>query len=277
MYATLMVHLVLGAGNTALLDIAGTLAERFHAGVTGIVVARPLATTAVNTPIPADVIEQDIADKRRQIPILEATFRAALQARAGNLQWRSLITDGLPADYLVDEMRDADLFITGINQHRRAWLDPTRPANTADIIMRLGRPVLAVPAGVASLAAGTVVVGWKDAREARRAVADALPFLRLAQRVVVVALADADAEFVDSKQTTQRVCEWLARHDVKAAPHVVNADADPFATLGSIADAQGADLIVAGAYGHSRLREWVLGGTTRNLLRQTGRCVLLSR
>lgn len=275
MYSTLMLHLGLDADNAPLLELADRLAERFNANVTGIAVARPLVAGTVDTAIPQDVIDLDIAEKRARIDALEKTFRTALRNRRDRLQFRSQIEIELPTDYVVRQMRSADLLVTGINV-RRAWLDPAEPPNTADIIMQAGRPVLAIPEHARMRAADTVLVGWKDTRAARRAVADAMPFLKLAQKVVVIEAVADEGELAGARRNTRDVCEWMGAHGVACEPRAIVVDDERIAPLTTWAEREAADLIVVGAYGHSRLREWVLGGVTRALLQQTEHCVLFS-
>ncbi len=138
-------------------------------------------------------------------------------------------------------MRAADLLITG-TQEGGAPLDRSRYVNVADLVLRAGKPVLVGASTQDKLDLRTVVVGWKDTREARRAVQDALPLLRLAERVVVVATTGEGAQL-------RNIASDLELD---------------------------AGLVVGGAYGHTRLREWVLGGVTRDFLLHPSRCSLVS-
>lgn len=275
MYSTLMVHCDLVADNTGLLQIAGELAARFNANAIGIVATRPLVPGTTDTAVPQDVIDRDVEEKSARIDAIEKAFRTALRSRRERLQFRSQIAIEAPLDYIVRQMRSADLLVTGIN-NRRGWLDPAQSPNTADIILQVGRPVLVLPDDIRMLAADTIVVGWKDTRATRRAVADAMPFLKLARRVVVVEAVAQDSELADARYNTRQVCEWLEAHGVVCEPNAIIVNDERTAPLATLAEREGADLIVAGAYGHSRLREWVLGGVTRGLLQQTERCVLFS-
>jgi nucleotide-binding universal stress UspA family protein len=99
--------------------------------------------------------------------------------------------------------------------------------------------------------------------------------LKLASRVKVVELAEADA-LNPARRHVADVVAWLERHGIAADCAVQLSDGDDANALRAIGDDQGADVIVAGAYGHSRLREWVLGGVTRDLLLSSTRCALLS-
>jgi nucleotide-binding universal stress UspA family protein len=139
-----------------------------------------------------------------------------------------------------------------------------------------GRPVLIVPPLGGTPDFNAVVVAWKDTRESRRALADGLPFLKDADQVLILAVCDAD-EVDDALKQTAGVVNGLKRHGVKAGAKVVVAPSYRVATeLQIAADSIGAQLIVAGGYGHSRLGEWVFGGVTHDLLHAPERFVLLS-
>ena len=203
----------------------------------------------------------------------EAEFRSALQTRAVTLEWRSTVMFTLLSDYLAREARSADLVITGIASGD--MFDSARSVNTGDLVMRAGRPVLVVPAAAGKVRLDRVVVGWKDTRESRRAVSDALPLLKGASHVAVVEIA-VEAELAAARTQIEDVAGWLNRHGIKAECLTSPSTGDDATALYAVAQDQGADLIVAGAYGHSRLREWALGGVTRDLLLRANWCSLLS-
>jgi nucleotide-binding universal stress UspA family protein len=129
-----------------------------------------------------------------------------------------------------------------------------------------------VPDGVGALRSEHVVIGWKDSREARRAVQDAIPFLQEATRVTAVEGEEAAAqEHIDD------VARYLTRHRISCGPRIIIHQEGPGAgQLIRLAQDEGADLIVAGAYGHSRLGEWMFGGMTRDLLATSPICCLMS-
>jgi nucleotide-binding universal stress UspA family protein len=272
-YATLMVHLELGHLNGGLLQIAGDLAERFHAGVIGIAACQPMQIAYGDGYVPGDFIEQDREEIEREIKTAEAEFRSALQTRVGTLEWRSTAMFASLADYLAREARSADLLITGVASP--ALLDASRRVNTGDLVMQVGRPVLIVPAAAAKVKLERVVIGWTDTRETRRAALDALPLLKKVAHVTVVEIA-AEEQLASARTRLEDVVGWLKRHGVVAKSLLSPATGDDATRLNAIAQEQGADVIVAGAYGHSRLREWVLGGVTRDLLLRADRCSLVS-
>jgi nucleotide-binding universal stress UspA family protein len=121
-------------------------------------------------------------------------------------------------------------------------------------------------------------VAWKDTPEARRAVADSLPLLRKARDITVVAIPEQDDDRSAVLAGVTDVVAWLARHGVTATAQVSEASRNDTAAdhLDKVAADVGAGLIVAGAYGHSRFRELILGGVTQHLVSQSARCVLLS-
>jgi nucleotide-binding universal stress UspA family protein len=145
------------------------------------------------------------------------------------------------------------------------------------LVLRAGRPVLAVPPGVNSLGGRRIVVAWKDSREARRAIQDALPFLRRADEVIVVEVCETSDEVTDSQARLRDVAQYLKRHQIKAvAERVRPVEGAAVNSLLRLAQDESADLIVAGAYGHSRLGEWIFGGVTQGLLARSPVCCLFS-
>ncbi|MDR3534059.1 MAG: universal stress protein [Rhodopila sp.] len=273
-YATLMVHLELGRSNAALLKIAGDLAERLQAAVIGIAACQPIRIIYNDGYVPAEVIEQDRQEIDDEIKAAEAEFHTALDGRIAALEWRSATTYASLSEYLAQEARCADLIITGVDRDASIF-DRSRHVDIGDFVMQAGRPCLIVPAATESLGLDHVVVGWKDSTETRRAICDALPLLKQAGRVTVVEVAveeDLDA----ARARLGDVVAWLKRHGVVAGSVASPSTGDDAAQLNAIVREHGADLLVAGAYGHSRLREWVLGGVTRDLLLRADRCSLVS-
>ena len=271
-YTTLMAHLELGRSNAALLRIADDLAERFDAGVIGIAMCQPMQIIYSEGYIPGDIIAQDREQREKEIAAAEDEFRHALPIRASG--WRSAVTPDPLSDYLARESRAADLIITGVD-HNASFFDNSRHVNTGDVVMQVGRPILVVPTAVSGPGFDRVLVGWKDTRETRRAISDALPFLRKAAHVTIVEIVEAE-ELAKARERLDDVVLWLSRHGVVAEPIATPSTGEDAHRLHALALEHKAGLIVAGAYGHSRVREWVLGGVTRDLLLRAGRCALVS-
>jgi nucleotide-binding universal stress UspA family protein len=142
--------------------------------------------------------------------------------------------------------------------------------------MQAGRPLFIAPDNVSWLDLRSVLMAWKDTPEARRAIAYSLPMLRKAKEVNVAEIVEADDSRSAAVSRVRDVVTWLSRHGVSASEVVPEQSGDVIAQLDVIAANVGAGVVVAGAYGHSRFRELILGGMTQHLMTQSSRCVLLS-
>ncbi len=273
-YKSLMVHLELNGDNEGVLKIAGDLAQKLDARVIGIAACQPLQLLAYEGIAGGEAMVIDRTEIEKELDVAAAQFHAALQTRARHIEWRSAITYGSLAEYIADQARAADLIITGKDLGAKL-LDESRRVNVGDLVMRAGRPVLIVPQGVTALNLRHVVIGWKETREARRAAADALPLLQLAGQATVLAVTMQDA-CDRTRGQVQDVTKWLEEHDVRATADVaVMGGTDVGHLHASLVDRR-CDLLVAGAYGHSRLSEWVFGGVTMDMLLDPDFCVLAS-
>ena len=180
------------------------------------------------------------------------------------------------ADALATNPRYADLVILG-------QLDPDDPVTgprylPEQVILGCGRPALVIPyIGAAASIGERVVIAWDASREAARAVNDALPLLERARAVRVVTINPRQGPFGHGEEPAPDIGLHLARHDIKTeVERVVSRDIDVANTILSQLANEGADLLVMGAYGHSRLREYVLGGVTRTILAEMTVPVLMS-
>lgn len=272
--STAMVSLAVEQPNEALLDVAGQVAAQFGArmiGITASMFSPPMYF--VDGEFGQRLIEDGQAAIAQHMATLERQFRDAMNGRAREVEWRAAVE--LPARYVAREARAADLLIVGGDGGKLA--DPFAVAGASDLVMQAGRPLLIVPATVRWLDLRSVLVAWKDCAEARRAVADSLPLLRKARDVSVAGIVeDARAREAVTKEV-EDVVGWLSHHGITARGQVPDKTGDAAQQIERIAAATGAGLVVAGAYGHSRFREWVLGGVTQQLIGQMDRCVLLSR
>ena len=176
-----------------------------------------------------------------------------------------------PGEHLANEARIADLVIAPVDRHER-FFSPSGQAEIGDLLKRLGRPVLASEA--AGLPFDHALVLWKETRETRRAVADALQLLKATKRVDVIEIVEASA-MEDSRRRVGNVGDWLARHGVEANCSAEVARGCECVQLTAKAEDLRTDLIVAGAYSHGRLHEWAFGDT-RDLLSRARRCILAS-
>jgi nucleotide-binding universal stress UspA family protein len=274
-FATLMVHVDVEPKSDARIRLAARLADRFASTLIGI-------SSCVLPPYPAEgayfvtqeFVEQEQQDILAALERTEAAFRAAAGERGSKLnwlEWRSAID--LPETFIVSEARSADLVIVG---RAPGPMDICRCLDPAAAVLRVGRPMLVVPPGIDALKAERILVGWKDTREARRALQDSLPLLHGARSVTIVEVCDHSMEAL-ARRHVEDVARYLARHRIAVGSATTAAAKDGVAELLiDLARVEGADLIVTGAYGHSRLGEWIFGGVTRELLASSPVCCLMS-
>ena len=273
-YSTLLVTMNLDDSDGAVLQVAADLAGRLNSTVIGIVACNPMQIVYANGYGTGNLIEQDRAQKASAINAAEAQFRSVLGSHVTDLQWRSSVSYVQIADTIAENARAADLVLIGPAQ-RGAFLDTQTHIDVGALVIQLGRPALIVPHGTGALALRHVMIAWKDTGETRRAVMDALPLLRLADRVTVAQVA-ASEDVTEARTRLLDVVAWLGRHGLTAGLVVAAATGDDTAGLDDLMDEHGVTFVVAGAYGHNRLREWALGGVTRKLLTKPSRCALLS-
>lgn len=269
-YATLMVHLDGAGSNAAVLDVTATLARQHDARVIGIAACMPVQLGACDGYMDAAlaVAERDIVTD--ELARAKVAFHAHAGLRSHALEWRSIPTLENIAHVVAEHARCADLVVTGVGP---AGGDPSTHADTADLILRAGRPVLVVPDADVTADFRNVVVAWTDTRECRRAIMDALPMLHGAERVTLV---EAGRDPAAARDGLEDIAGWLDRHGIGTDRVVSRICGSVTETLAGIATDLAADLVVAGAYGHGRIREWVFGGVTRDWLLHQRRCTLLS-
>lgn len=231
-------------------------------------------------PSVASLLPSDFVDVRQR-QMGEAQHKAEQRFRTSassaglpRVEWRA------PAGPLVaaaaEHGRCADLFVLG----QRNPDDATAFADELifTTLLGTGRPVLIVPhIGVRATPGQNVLVAWDCGREAARAVADALPLLVRAKQVGVVTYTSDDDASANAALSTARLRDWLQDHGIAAR---VNGHEPAAGAIGesllSLAADRGSDLIVMGGYGHTRLREFVLGGVTQTILASMTVPVLMS-
>ena len=277
-YKTILAHCNDKARVARVANVAAELASRFSAHLIGLSVSPPLHLIPAGMPGTPDVIVDDArrVAYRKDIPDLRHTFLETSQAYGVAAEWRERDAEGASLSRIVlATARRADLIVLAQKDH--AWPSSAYLDVDDEVIMGAGRPVLLVPNdGLVSASARRVLVAWSDTREASRATFDALPLLQQAEDVRVVTIS-ADEPDASSEERDLDICTALVRHDVKcrATKHITTHD-DVGRSLTEQAIAQKADLLVMGCYGHSRLREFVLGGASRYHLRHMIIPVLMS-
>jgi len=200
------------------------------------------------------------------------TFRGACH-QAGLRAIEPVVDEADQAISLIEHAHCSDLAVL-------SQADPAAPGHRAaqrlveQVVLYSARPTLLLPyAGVAEPPGKQVLVAWDDSREAARALSDALPLLQLASSVQVVRWQAPGAQ---ARRGLDALHQWLAWHGVTAEVRIETTSIDVADAMLSHAADMGADLIVMGAYGHSRWSERVLGGATRGLLQSMTVPVLMS-
>ena len=237
---------------------SAALAERFDAHLVGLYITR----------VPEKRQSPAYPDRNGDhagLPEAEsarALFEDIAGRRSLSAEWRSAAGD--PAELAALHGRYADLAILGQIDPAATGFRP-RPEEVA---LRAGRPVLVIPyIGAPADIGSRVLVGWDGSREAARAVHDAMPFLAAASSVTVLAVDPEQKRGVHGEIPGADISLHLARHGVRAEVECTSSGGIGVGNvLLSRASDLGADLLVMGAYGHSQMRERMLGGATRTVL-----------
>lgn len=271
--STLLCHMEVNSENKAMLAVCADLAGLTDAAVIGIAACQPMQPFG-EMPYAGDLLEADMAEIRRETRAAEQQFRSFMAAKVRQLSFRSAATYQELADYIAGQAQAADYVVTGPDLGG-ALLAHARHTNIGDLVMNTGRPVIIVPADATRCRLSSVVIAWKDRREARRAVADALPLLHHARQILVVEVARKE-DTQNAAHRTADVTAWLGRHGVLARPVVRAADGPDLDCLRDFLIEQDCDFLVAGAYSHSRIGEWAFGGVTTDLLLKPDRVTMVS-
>lgn len=255
--------------------LAARLAKRCEAHLAGVHVTALLeAVHAAGYANFAEVYRAIEQSAEERAAAAKALFEAAVAREGVAGEWR--LSRIVAIAEAVVHARYADLAIVGQNDPDGDEAGPLLPPE--DVFLDSGRPVLIVPYAGRFTDVGTrVLIGWNASREAARAVNDALPLLKGAATVTVLAVNPVNRATGHGEEPGADIAVHLARHGIKVTvekTHVSEIDASDV-LLNRAADL-GADLIVAGGYGRSRMRELALGGVTRDLLRRMTVPVLMS-
>ncbi|MDG4875314.1 universal stress protein [Mesorhizobium sp. WSM4935] len=263
-YKTIIVNLAVDSDPMPIIKLATELAQGFDARLIGFAAADvpPLVATDKGMVYEGEIMQVD----RREIAERLAELHDSFEKASLSSLWTQYFCGPTRALGLV--ARSADLILTA-----NGGEDVYRAVDIGSLVLGTGRPVLVAAGNAEHLLGGTVLVAWKDSREARRALADALPLLTKAKKVVV---ATMEARLgTDVRDSLADVAVFLEQHGIMARTEVIMGEADGD-RLVAFARSIHADLIVSGAYGHSRLREWAFGGVTRSLIGESGISRLLS-
>jgi nucleotide-binding universal stress UspA family protein len=259
-FGTIMVHVDFDDDSQNRIHIAAGIANRFGSflmGVAGWALRKHDDSRLSGIDDTSENLQKKI---REQLEQLQATFQRLAGASPRGTAWRA--SASFPNEVISAAARAADLLVIG-----QALLpgDKLHTYDPGTVILAVGRPVLVMPRGMRQFQPANVLIAWKDTREARRAVRDALPFLKQAQSVCLAMANPGDSPSAAAQIAD--VVQFLAHHDISVSRQIATvADESEGNVLSELARKHDSNLIVAGAYGHTRLSEWIFGGVTRHLL-----------
>ena len=267
---TILVYVPSGKNAAATLGAVLEIAGAGNAHVIGLHLTPDLP---VYGEFPAEV-SQEVIDRLQKAgdeaaAAARRAFEEALKDSAVTHEWRGFIASYvMGADVIARQGRAVDLIVCSkpSDEVPDAWSDFAETA-----LMRSGRPVLIVPPGAAAKPIGThAVIAWNDTREAARAVFDSLALIQDAASVRAITLIDNEEQRAAAEANGAPLVAALARHGIKAAFEVsyTAGGSTGEAILAKLLD-NSCDLLIMGGYGHSRFREMLFGGVSRDILRNT--------
>jgi nucleotide-binding universal stress UspA family protein len=278
-YKTVLVHCNDKARLSRVLGPAVEVANAFQAHLLGLSITPPAVIVPAGMPGAPEtvVVDEHCLLYRAENPAMKAAFEAMSLGQGFPTEWRELEAGTRSvADVAVEQAHAADLIVAA--QTDRKWPGSGHLDVADRLVMGSGRPVLIIPNEGAPQGLGRkVLLAWNGRREAARAAFDALPLLQRAGEVKCVWINPQSEDVPPQDVPAADICAALARHGVKCeAAETVKPHASVGRTLLDCAQGYGADLLVMGCYGHSRLRELVLGGASEYVLKNMTIPVLMS-
>ncbi|MDF3833412.1 universal stress protein [Cupriavidus basilensis] len=275
-YRTVLVALGADAACASRIRMAADLAGSFGAHVVGVSATGlrldPIRDFGDNAARHLD------ASRRRllsQAELQRGILSETMGAHAPGVPFSHRVVEEEAGWVLAQEARVADLVVmarpVATQEVSSLAADPAEY-----VLLNAGRPVLLVPPAFQPLHGGHAVIAWDGQREAARAVADAMPLLLRASHVTIVAVWDVREEPQADTEPVAGLRQYLQRHGIVAGVRNVQKAGPVGSNILEAVSAVGGDMLVAGGYGHSRLRELVMGGTTRTLMRHAEVPLLLS-
>jgi nucleotide-binding universal stress UspA family protein len=275
MIKDIIVNLSVTKNDSTVGNYAVSVAAALQAHLTGIAfIYDPVVPISGTGYIPADVIESQRADNETAAEAAIKDFTTATD-RAGISAEPQMLTASLTGagDQFARMARRFDLAIVGQAQPEMSTMEQIIGETT---LFESGRPMIMVPyIQKAPFKTNNVIICWDGSRTAARAVADAIPILSKSSRIEIVSVTSERGK--EDEIEGADIGQHLARHGLKVDVHRISrGNIDVADALLSHAADSSADLMVMGGYGHSRLREFVLGGVTRSIFQSMTLPVLLS-
>jgi nucleotide-binding universal stress UspA family protein len=275
MIKDLVVNLTVGADRDPAVQFAISIAARFEAHIAGIAFAYdPVITPTVMDGLSANWVDAQRAENRAAAQEAVDRFEAAAKREGLSAEHRIIEANlGRAATVFGRIARCFDLAVVGQTDPERVLPDDLL---IEAALFESGRPVVVVPyIQKEGLKLDHVLVCWDGSHNAARAIADSLPFLAQGKKAEIVMVASGERK--TDELPGADLGEHLARHDLNVeVKRLVAADVDIGNVILSYVADCGADFIVMGGYGHSRLREFVLGGATRGMLQSMTVPVLMA-
>lgn len=258
------IHLT-GSGEDAIrMAQAAAIAAEFDAHLSGLLVHEIPEFVVASHPAAAAVVDSLVAESLERAEINTARLTEQFASFGLSYSLRRLdVHAGQAGNALAGEVRLSDLFVG-----TRPYGDPARKHHVEEqVLYNSGRPCMFMPPShPARSKFDSVLIAWKNTRETARAVAGSMPFLQKAGSVAVAIVEEGTASEQFGVRSAGDIGTYLSRHGVSAEIRTISGWTDVDAALMSESQSLGSDLLVMGAYGHSRFREWILGGTTRHML-----------
>lgn len=278
-YKTILAILDTADNSGAVADFAFAIAVQNNAHVIGLhaetISAVPLvAPMEIPDPVAVQALQDMAHSETKEV---ERIFRQKANAAGASFEWRSFATStGYGAAPLIESARSADLLIA-------SQADPAKPSDShVDVdsfLFESGRPVLMIPYIIRQpKPIKRVLIAWNGSKEAARATFDALPILKAADEVEIFSVDPADTALQSPDTAGADIAANLARHGVKATlATAASADRSASQVIENRLSDSSIDLLVMGAYTHSKLWQMIFGGTTKTLLQSMTALTLLSR
>jgi nucleotide-binding universal stress UspA family protein len=275
-YKSILVYLDQHRTNASLMKVSADLAFKLDAKAVGIVVSQPLLIGSENVYVPADVFDDHYKKTEARMLVLKASFEQAMTHAQAEFGWHSKITIQPHVQYVSDYSRASDLLMVSIREsHSSEPGNETTSDIAGELVLQSGRPVLLVPNDVETLELNSALICWQDTKEARRALYDAIPLLQKCAQVRLLELYKKD-QYEASNSHLIQIINWLLSHSIHAQAATLESNGNDAEQLQAYAGEHDVDLLIGGAFGHSRIREWMFGGVTRNLFFHGAQCALIS-
>lgn len=255
------------------LDLAITLAKAHGARLTGLHVLLSVVQSYAISEFQGAVVDAQMESEKMQAKLIEEKFRAQTEAAELGAEWKCV--EGDPSTQLTLHARYADAIV--VSNFRDHSILTANAYFLDRILLATGRPVIVAPATDTfdkSAPGKRILLAWNESRESARALNDSILLLKQAEQVDIVTINPTDKNY---GVACQDLYEHLCRHEIPAIAHPLEHDHRSIGQqLLGYAETSQADLLIMGAYGHSRWREIVLGGVTRHILKHADLPVMMS-